>query len=118
MQHDVACLVYLYDDTAPSLRLIDHAKGLESVSHLTDPVGRMPYERGRITTRTVVPHLEAPTRMQWTDVDGYAASLTVLATFCMTSMWPLRAFALASNVLFILYGFAAHIYPVLILHVI
>jgi len=54
--------------------------------------------------------------MSLIDFLGYAASLSVLATFCMNTMIPLRAIALASNVLFCLYGAAAHIYPVLVLH--
>ena len=54
--------------------------------------------------------------MNWIEILGYAASLSVLATFCMSTMIPLRAIALGSNVLFCLYGAAAHIYPVLILH--
>lgn len=47
---------------------------------------------------------------------GYAASLAVLSSFCMSTMIPLRVFALASNVLFILYGYFGGLYPVLILH--
>jgi len=50
------------------------------------------------------------------DVLGYAASLAVLATFLMRSMVPLRLVALLSNVLFLTYGYFAHIYPVLVLH--
>jgi hypothetical protein len=56
--------------------------------------------------------------MSWTDLLGYAASGTVLATFCMTSMRHLRLLAIGSNVLFILFGSMAHIYPVLLLHII
>ena len=47
---------------------------------------------------------------------GYAASAAVLATFCMSTMIPLRVLALASNVLFMAYGYVDHLYPVLILH--
>ena len=47
---------------------------------------------------------------------GYAASLTVFATFCMTTMRPLRIAALCSNVLFGLYGYFEGLYPILILH--
>jgi CRP/FNR family transcriptional regulator, cyclic AMP receptor protein len=50
------------------------------------------------------------------DVLGYAASLTVFATFCMSTMMPLRYMAIASNVLFTAFGYFGHIYPVLILH--
>jgi CRP/FNR family transcriptional regulator, cyclic AMP receptor protein len=54
--------------------------------------------------------------MSWVDLLGYAASATVLATFCMSTMIPLRVLALASNILFMAYGYADHLYPVLILH--
>jgi CRP/FNR family transcriptional regulator, cyclic AMP receptor protein len=56
--------------------------------------------------------------MTWIDVLGYAASASVLATFCMSTMVPLRAIAIGSNVLFIAFGAIAHIYPVLVLHII
>jgi CRP/FNR family transcriptional regulator, cyclic AMP receptor protein len=52
----------------------------------------------------------------WAELIGYAAALSVLATFCMTTMVPLRIVALASNVLFCVYGASEHIYPVLALH--
>lgn len=54
--------------------------------------------------------------MSWIDVLGYAASASVLVTFCMSTMIPLRIVALVSNVLFCLYGYFDHLYPVLILH--
>jgi len=56
--------------------------------------------------------------MSWIDLLGYAASASVLITFCMSTMVPLRAVAICSNVLFASYGAFAHIYPVLILHTI
>src|SRR5260221_388358 len=56
--------------------------------------------------------------MTWTDLLGYAASATVLATFCMNTMIPLRVTAILSNILFASFGFGAHIYPVMILHLI
>ena len=56
--------------------------------------------------------------MTWIDLLGYAASASVLATFCMSTMVPLRIIAIGSNVLFIAFGAFAHIYPVLVLHVI
>jgi CRP/FNR family transcriptional regulator, cyclic AMP receptor protein len=49
---------------------------------------------------------------------GYAAAASVLATFCMRTMIPLRILALASNVLFCLYGYFDNLYPVLILHLV
>jgi hypothetical protein len=54
--------------------------------------------------------------MSWIDFIGYLAALTVLATFCMDTIVPLRGLAIASNVLFIFYGIAGHLYPVLLLH--
>jgi len=56
--------------------------------------------------------------MSWVTLLGYAASATVLATFCMSTMIPLRVVALVSNVLFMAYGYADHLYPVLLLHAI
>jgi hypothetical protein len=56
--------------------------------------------------------------MHGTDCLGFIASAAVLASFCMTTIVPLRTFALASNVLFICYGILGHIYPVLLLHLI
>ncbi len=56
--------------------------------------------------------------MSWVELNGYAASAAVLATFLMSTMIPLRILALVSNVLFISYGYFNHIYPVLILHAI
>jgi hypothetical protein len=55
--------------------------------------------------------------MHWTDLVGFAAAFTVLASFCMTTIVPLRSVAIASNVLFIAYGMLGHIYPVLLLHI-
>jgi CRP/FNR family transcriptional regulator, cyclic AMP receptor protein len=54
--------------------------------------------------------------MSWVTLLGYAASGAVLATFCMSTMIPLRVVALASNVLFMSYGYFDQLYPVLILH--
>ena len=56
--------------------------------------------------------------MIWIDLLGYAASATVLATFCMKTMIPLRLTAILSNILFASFGLWAHIYPVMILHLI
>ena len=49
---------------------------------------------------------------------GLLAAACVLATFCMKSMIALRAFAIVSNVLFIVYGVGANLYPIVILHAI
>jgi CRP/FNR family transcriptional regulator, cyclic AMP receptor protein len=56
--------------------------------------------------------------VEWIDALGYLASGLVLATFCMRTMMALRFAAIGSNVCFILFGVAAHIYPVLLLHII
>jgi hypothetical protein len=50
------------------------------------------------------------------DVVGYAAATAVLATFLMRTMPLLRLVAILSNILFIIYGYSAHIPPVLLLH--
>ena len=54
--------------------------------------------------------------MFWINALGFSAALSVLASFCMTKITALRSVALLSNVLFVLYGCLAHIYPVLLLH--
>jgi CRP/FNR family cyclic AMP-dependent transcriptional regulator len=82
--------------------------------------------RGAGATQDITGRLEHPLwrragelcAMTWINVLGYAASASVLATFCMSTMVPLRVIALASNVLFIAFGALAHIYPVLVLHII
>jgi len=51
------------------------------------------------------------------DFVGYAAAVLVFATFWMKTMIPLRVLGLASNVLFIGYGYLAGAYPPLVLHV-
>jgi hypothetical protein len=55
--------------------------------------------------------------MSWIDGLGFCASFAVLASFCMTTIVPLRVLALTSNVLFSAYGLLAHIYPVMLLHI-
>jgi hypothetical protein len=56
--------------------------------------------------------------VRWLDLLGFAAAAAVLAGFFMNSIRHLRMVALASNVLFVVYGLLAHIYPVVILHII
>ena len=56
--------------------------------------------------------------MDWIEVAGYVASGLVFCTFCMKTMIPLRIVAIASNAAFIVFGYFAAIYPVLILHAI
>lgn len=54
--------------------------------------------------------------MRWIDILGYAAAASVLVTFCMSTMVPLRIIAICSNVLFAAFGALSHIYPVMVLH--
>jgi hypothetical protein len=49
--------------------------------------------------------------MNQADVVGYVGAVFVFATFWMKTMIPLRAFRLASNFLFIGYGYLAGAYP-------
>jgi CRP/FNR family cyclic AMP-dependent transcriptional regulator len=50
------------------------------------------------------------------DCSGYIASLLVFLTFYMKDMVPLRVVALFSNVAFLVYGGALHLWPVILLH--
>jgi len=52
----------------------------------------------------------------WIEMVGYVASILVASTFYMKTMLPLRSFAIASNVAFLVYGYFGSLYPVLILH--
>jgi CRP/FNR family cyclic AMP-dependent transcriptional regulator len=52
------------------------------------------------------------------DILGYLAAFLVLATFSMKTMLSLRITGIASNCVFIAYGYVAAAYPVLILHLI
>jgi hypothetical protein len=54
----------------------------------------------------------------WINLLGFSAALSVLASFCMTTILSLRSFSLLSNVLFISYGLTAHIYPIFVLHLV
>ena len=56
--------------------------------------------------------------MTLADLLGYLAAVLVLATFSMRTMLPLRITGIASNCVFITYGYVAAAYPILILHVI
>jgi len=56
--------------------------------------------------------------MTTADILGYLAAVLVLATFSMRTMLPLRITGIASNCIFIAYGYVAVAYPVLILHLI
>jgi hypothetical protein len=47
---------------------------------------------------------------------GYLATAFNIAAYSMRTMIPLRIFAITSNVIFVVYGASAGIYPVLVLH--
>ena len=53
---------------------------------------------------------------QGVELAGYLASGLVFLTFCMKTLIPLRIVAVLSNVAFIVYGLAAGLVPVLVLH--
>jgi hypothetical protein len=75
---------------------------------------------GEVTMTWINSHLIPfePGLLPWVDLLGYAASLLVLTIFCMNTMLRLRWVAIGSNVLFILFGYFARIYPVMILHIV
>jgi hypothetical protein len=50
------------------------------------------------------------------DLLGWVAAGLVLATFCAKRMAALRVLAIASNVAFMDYAYAAHLWPILVLH--
>ncbi len=52
----------------------------------------------------------------WAEIIGYMASLLVASSFYMKTIIPLRIFAIASNIAFIIYGYACGLVPVLVLH--
>jgi hypothetical protein len=52
------------------------------------------------------------------EIVGLAAAACVLATFCMQSIVALRGFAIASNLLFIVYGAGANLLSIVLLHAI
>lgn len=56
--------------------------------------------------------------MMWADALGYLAALLVLATFSMQTMLPLRMTGIASNCVFIAYGYFTAAWPVVALHLI
>jgi hypothetical protein len=66
----------------------------------------------------IAPEVATMTRPLWVDVAGYVASLLVFCAFYMKTMIPLRSVAIASNVAFLTYGVAGHLYPIAALHAI
>lgn len=66
----------------------------------------------------MLPFMPDLSAFPWIETVGYLASALVFLTFCMHTMLPLRAAAIGSNFLFIIYGVAGGVYPVLALHLI
>ncbi|MEE8185938.1 MAG: cyclic nucleotide-binding domain-containing protein [Thermodesulfobacteriota bacterium] len=56
--------------------------------------------------------------MEWTDFIGYLAAAFMFSTFYMSRMIPLRAAGITANITFITYASIAHVYPLLILHIV
>jgi CRP/FNR family cyclic AMP-dependent transcriptional regulator len=52
----------------------------------------------------------------WVEVIGYVAVGLTIATYSMKTMIPLRISGIGANILFILFGYFAPVYPQLILH--
>lgn len=52
------------------------------------------------------------------EISGFVAAVLVFMTFYMKTMIPLRIVGIASNCAFILYGYLAHLHPVLVLHLV
>ncbi len=50
------------------------------------------------------------------NVIGYLAAILMFSTFYMKKMIPLRAVGISSNIAFIIFASATHVYPLLILH--
>lgn len=54
--------------------------------------------------------------MRWVDLAGYVASSLVFLAFYMRGMVLLRLVALCSNVAFLIYAGALHLFPIVLLH--
>lgn len=54
--------------------------------------------------------------MDYIELLGFLSSGLVFATFWMKTMVPLRAIAIASNILFFAYGFHGGLIPIMLLH--
>ena len=52
----------------------------------------------------------------WVEAVGYLGTLLTLGTYSMKTMTRLRAFGIAANVVFVVYGALAAVYPTLVLH--
>ena len=56
--------------------------------------------------------------MHWVEMLGYIAAFLIIGAHAVGTMIPLRAIGIGANCFFILYGFLANVYPLLILHAI
>jgi hypothetical protein len=54
--------------------------------------------------------------MPYDSLVGYIAAALVFATFCTKRIVPLRSLAIASNLVFLLYGSLNHLWPIVVLH--
>ena len=54
--------------------------------------------------------------VDWITVSSYVASALVFVAFFMKAIIPLRSFAIASNIFFIVYALGAGNHAILILH--
>ena len=52
----------------------------------------------------------------WVEAVGYLGTLLTLGTYSMKTMTRLRAVGIAANVIFVVYGALAAVYPTLVLH--
>jgi len=52
----------------------------------------------------------------WVEAVGYLGTLLTLGTYSMKTMTRLRAVGIAANVVFVVYGALAAVYPTLVLH--
>ncbi len=56
--------------------------------------------------------------LDWIEGFGWLASLLTIATYSMNSMIPLRVFAIASSVCFVVYAFILQLWPLLLMELI
>jgi hypothetical protein len=61
---------------------------------------------------------EAVMQLNLVEIIGYVGAAFALATFAMKTIIPLRIFGIASNITFLIYGYAHEIYPTIIVNAI
>jgi len=62
----------------------------------------------------VIPYVDLP----WIEAVGWLASLLTVACYSMRSMIPLRIFAIASSLAFLIYGIVLQVWPLVFMEVI